>query len=80
MEKLSQYEFEDEAAQEAFNELMQEFNDIRSVEDFQRRYKDLFNGPQSLDYPTNTAADGGDAKAPRDGAKSARRALGEDRP
>src|SRR5262245_11767653 len=50
MEKLSQYEFEDEAAQEAFNELMQEFNDIRSVEDFQRRYKDLFNGPQSLDF------------------------------
>ena len=50
MEKLAQYEFEDEAAQEAFNELMQEFNDIRSVEDFQRRYKDLFNGPQSLDF------------------------------
>jgi len=50
MEKLAQYEFEDQAAQEAFNELMQEFNDIRSVEDFQRRYKDLFNGPQSLDF------------------------------
>jgi len=50
LEKLSQYEFEVEAAQAAFNELMQEFNDIRSVEDFQRRYKDLFNGPQSLDF------------------------------
>ena len=50
MEKLSQYEFEDEAAQEAFNELMQEFKDIRSVEDFQCRYKDLFNGPQSRDF------------------------------
>ena len=50
MEKLSHYEFEDAGAQQAFDELMQEFNEIRSVEDFQRRYKDLFNGPQSLDY------------------------------
>jgi len=50
LEKLAQYEFEDEAAQQAFNELMEEFNNIRSVEDFQRRYKDLFNGPQSLDF------------------------------
>jgi len=50
MEKLSRYEFEDADAQQAFDELMAEFNDIRSVEDFQRRYKDLFNGPQSLDY------------------------------
>ena len=50
MEKLSRYPFEDEAAQEAFNELMQEFDNIRSLEDFQRRYNDLFNGPQSLTY------------------------------
>jgi uncharacterized protein with von Willebrand factor type A (vWA) domain len=50
MERLARYEFEDEAAQQAFDELLQEFNDIRSVEDFQRRYKDLFNGPQSLDF------------------------------
>ena len=50
MEKLSRYEFEDADAQQAFNELMAEFNEIRSVEDFQRRHKDLFNGPQSLDY------------------------------
>ncbi|MGE0823972.1 MAG: VWA domain-containing protein [Candidatus Binatia bacterium] len=50
MEKLSQYDFEDAAAQQAFDELMEEFNSIRSVEDFQRRYKDLFNGPQSLDF------------------------------
>jgi uncharacterized protein with von Willebrand factor type A (vWA) domain len=50
MEKLSHYEFEDADAQEAFNELMKEFNNIRSVEEFQRRYKDLFNGPQPLDY------------------------------
>lgn len=50
MEKLSRYEFEDAEAQQAFDELMQEFNNIRSVEDFQRRYKDLFNGPQPLDY------------------------------
>lgn len=50
MEKLARYEFEDAGAQQAFDELMQEFNDIRSVEDFQRRYKDLFNGPQSLNF------------------------------
>jgi uncharacterized protein with von Willebrand factor type A (vWA) domain len=50
MEKLSHYEFEDADAQEAFNELMKEFNQIRSVEEFQRRYKDLFNGPQPLNY------------------------------
>jgi uncharacterized protein with von Willebrand factor type A (vWA) domain len=50
MEKLSRYEFEDEEAQRAFDELMQEFNDVRSVEDFQRRYKDLFNGPESLNF------------------------------
>jgi len=50
MEKLSRYEFEDAEAQEAFDELMREFNNIRAVEDFQRRYKDLFNGSQPLDY------------------------------
>jgi uncharacterized protein with von Willebrand factor type A (vWA) domain len=50
MERLARYEFEDAEAQRAFDELMQEFNDIRSVEDFQRRYKELFNGPQSLDF------------------------------
>jgi uncharacterized protein with von Willebrand factor type A (vWA) domain len=50
MEKLSRYEFEDAEAQQAFNELMEEFNNIRSMEEFQRRYKDLFNGPQSLNY------------------------------
>src|SRR5215510_7953574 len=50
MEKLSRYEFEDAQAQQAFDELMQEFNNIRAVEDFQRRYKDLFNGPQPLNY------------------------------
>jgi uncharacterized protein with von Willebrand factor type A (vWA) domain len=50
MERLSRYEFEDAEAQQAFNELLSELNNVRAVEDFQRRYKDLFNGPQSLDY------------------------------
>lgn len=50
MEKLSHYEFENAEAQQAFDELMKEFNNVRSVEDFQRRYKDLFNGPQPLNY------------------------------
>jgi uncharacterized protein with von Willebrand factor type A (vWA) domain len=50
MEKLEQYEFEDASAQHAFDELMQEFDNVRSLEDFQRRYQDLFDGPQSLSY------------------------------
>ena len=50
MEKLSHYEFEDEAAQAAFDELMQEFDNISSLENFQRRFNDLFNGPRPLSY------------------------------
>ena len=50
MEKLSNYEFEDEAAQAAFDELMQEFDNIQSLENFQRRFNDLFNGPRPLSY------------------------------
>jgi uncharacterized protein with von Willebrand factor type A (vWA) domain len=50
MEKLSRYEFEDKDAEERFKELMEELSNIRSLEDFQRRYGDLFNGPKSLSY------------------------------
>ncbi|MGH7961760.1 MAG: hypothetical protein ACRERD_08010, partial [Candidatus Binatia bacterium] len=50
MEKLSRYEFEDAEAQEAFDELMKEFHNVRALEDFQRRHQDMFNGPQPLDY------------------------------
>ena len=50
MEKLSTYPFEDEAAQAAFDELMQEFDNIQSLENFQRRFNDLFNGPRPLSY------------------------------
>src|SRR4029077_3183482 len=30
--------------------LLEELNDVRDLEDFQRRYGDLFQGPQSLSY------------------------------
>jgi len=50
MERLSRYEFEDKDAEEKFKELMEELSNIRSLEDFQRRYGDLFNGPKSLSY------------------------------
>lgn len=50
MEKLADYEFEDHAAQAAFDDLMQEFDNIQSLENFQRRFNDLFNGPHPLSY------------------------------
>jgi uncharacterized protein with von Willebrand factor type A (vWA) domain len=50
MEKLSRYEFEDQDAEEQFRELLEELSNIRSLEDFQRRYGELFNGPRSLSY------------------------------
>lgn len=50
MEQLSGYAFEDQAAQAAFDELMQEFDNVQSLENFQRRFNDLFNGPRALDY------------------------------
>src|SRR5207253_2366566 len=35
---------------EAFRELREKLEDLRDLEDFQRRYGDLFQGPQSLSY------------------------------
>jgi uncharacterized protein with von Willebrand factor type A (vWA) domain len=50
MERLARYEFEDSDAQQAFDELMKELPNVRAVEEFQRRYKDLFNGSRPLNY------------------------------
>lgn len=50
MERLARYQFEDASAQQAFNELMQELQNIRAMEEFQRRYKEMFNGPRPLNY------------------------------
>ncbi len=50
VERLSRYEFEDGGAAEQFQELQAELANIRSLENFQRRYGDLFSGPKSLSY------------------------------
>jgi len=51
LERLRDHPFEDPLAQEALEELLEELDDLRDLEDFQRRYGDLFHGPQSLSFP-----------------------------
>jgi uncharacterized protein with von Willebrand factor type A (vWA) domain len=48
--RLRDYEFEDEDARRAFEDLWEELEDLRDLEDFSRRYGDLFQGPRSLSY------------------------------
>jgi uncharacterized protein with von Willebrand factor type A (vWA) domain len=50
LEKLQQYGFEDEQARQELENLLDELQNIRALEDFRRRYGDLFHGPQSLGY------------------------------
>ena len=50
IERLKQYDFEDAAARQEFENLLDELENISNLEDFQRRYGELFHGPQSLGY------------------------------
>jgi uncharacterized protein with von Willebrand factor type A (vWA) domain len=50
LERLRGHPFADADAREAFERLLEELEDIRALEDFQRRYGDLFHGPQALSY------------------------------
>src|SRR5262245_34831581 len=50
LERLQQYDFEDTQARSDFENLLDELQNIRDLEDFQRRYGDLFHGPESLGY------------------------------
>jgi uncharacterized protein with von Willebrand factor type A (vWA) domain len=50
LERLKQYDFEDAQARQEFENLLEELQNIRDLEDFQRRYGDLFHGAQSLGY------------------------------
>ena len=50
LERLQNYEFEDGQARQEFEHLLEELQNIRDLEDFRRRYGDLFHGPQSLGY------------------------------
>ncbi len=50
LEQLRDHAFADDDARRALEDLLEELEDIRDLEDFQRRYGDLFQGPQSLSY------------------------------
>ena len=50
IEQLRDYEFEDDDARAEFEHLLEELDNIRELEEFQRRYGELFQGPQALDY------------------------------
>ncbi|HJQ73406.1 MAG TPA: hypothetical protein VJ814_00870 [Gaiellaceae bacterium] len=50
LERLKDYPFEDDDARRAFEALLEDLDDIRDLEDFDRRYGDLFQGPRSLSY------------------------------
>ena len=50
LEQLSRWPFTDEEARRAFDNLSEHGDDIRSVEKFQRRFRDQFQGPQSLGF------------------------------
>src|SRR5262245_20868617 len=50
IEQLRDYAFEDDDARAEFERLLEELENIRALEDFQRRYGELFQGPEALDY------------------------------
>jgi uncharacterized protein with von Willebrand factor type A (vWA) domain len=48
--KLESYEFEDAQAKADFDELMEEYENIRDLENFRDRNQHMFHGPKSLGY------------------------------
>ena len=50
LERLRDHDFADEDARRALADLLDEVDNIRDLEDFDRRYGDLFQGPKSLSY------------------------------
>ncbi|TMB20425.1 MAG: hypothetical protein E6J59_08320, partial [Deltaproteobacteria bacterium] len=50
LEQLRDHPFADDDARRMLEDLLEELDDIRDLEDFQRRYGDLFQGPRSLSY------------------------------
>lgn len=50
MSELGDWNFADEDAREAFERLRERASDIARVEKFQRRFRDQFQGPESLDF------------------------------
>src|SRR3989442_485173 len=49
-EQLQNYRFEDPDAEREFQNLLEELSNIRDLEEFRRRYGDLFHGKEPLDY------------------------------
>jgi uncharacterized protein with von Willebrand factor type A (vWA) domain len=50
LERLQDYDFEDGHAQQEFENLLEELQNLTALEEFQRRYGELFHGPQALGY------------------------------
>ncbi len=50
LEQLRDQSLLDDDARRALENLLEELDDIRDLEDFQRRFGDLFQGPHSLSY------------------------------
>jgi len=50
LEQLKEYEFEDDDARREYENLLEELGNVRDLEEFQRRYGDMFHGPRSLGY------------------------------
>jgi uncharacterized protein with von Willebrand factor type A (vWA) domain len=50
LERLRDYAFEDADAAREFEQLLEELDNIRRLEDFIRRHGDLFQGPKALSY------------------------------
>ncbi|TMA42033.1 MAG: hypothetical protein E6J83_12185, partial [Deltaproteobacteria bacterium] len=50
LSRLRDHDFEDAEAANTLESLLEELDDIRDLEDFTRRYGDLFHGPRSLSY------------------------------
>jgi uncharacterized protein with von Willebrand factor type A (vWA) domain len=50
LERLQQYAFEDAQARKEFENLLEELQNLKDLEEFRRRYGDLFHGSKSLNY------------------------------
>lgn len=50
LSQLAGERFADADARSAIDDLLEEIDDVRRVEDFQRQFGDLFDGPESLDF------------------------------
>jgi len=48
--KLESYEFEDAEAKADFDALLEEYENIRDLENFKDRFGQMFHGPKSLNY------------------------------